>query len=73
METEKFLTQIQKALSIVAGIIGIFTFVAAIYVLKNDINLHEPISMKNLFPFILIATLVMFMVFGYILRKKTIK
>ncbi len=73
METEKFLTQIQKALSIVAGIIGIFTFVAAIYVLKNDINLHEPISMKNLFPFILITTLVIFMVFGYILRKKTIK
>lgn len=70
METEHFLTQVQKALTIVAGIISIFTFAAVIYVVKNDINLHETISMRKLFPFILIATVAILMVFGYFLRKR---
>ncbi len=70
METEKFLTQVQKVLSIFAGILGVFSLVTVIYVLNNDINLHETISMRKLFPFILIATVAILMVFGYFLRKR---
>ncbi len=70
METEKFLTQIQKALSYYAGVVGILTILAAFYVLNNNIDLQETINIRILFPFILISIIIIFLIFGYFLRKR---
>ena len=70
METEKFLTQIQKALSCCAGVVGILTILAAFYVEYNNIGLQETINIRTLFPFILMSIIIIFLIFGYFLQKK---
>ena len=70
METEKFLTQVQKVISIVAGIIGMFSIVITIYVLNNNVDLQETINIRTIFPFILMSIIIIFLIFGYFLQKK---